>query len=80
MVAGLATITPGAGFLGPLSAIIVGLLAGMLCYIAVVWKMRDEAWRDVMHVEVTYDTTNLLRLLFDPDHSLEERILNEQFL
>jgi len=40
MIAGLATITPGAGFLGPLSAIIVGLLAGTLCYIAVVWKMR----------------------------------------
>lgn len=36
--------------------------------------------RDVIRVEVSYDTSNLLRLLFDPDHSLEERILNEQFL
>lgn len=36
--------------------------------------------RDVLNVEVTYDTSNVLRLMFDPDHSLEERILNEQFL
>lgn len=40
MVAGLATVTPGAGFLGPLSAMLIGLLAGTLCYLAVVWKMR----------------------------------------
>lgn len=40
VIAGLATITPGAGFLGPLSALVVGLLAGVLCYMAVVWKTR----------------------------------------
>lgn len=40
MIAGLATITPGAGFLGPISAMLVGLLAGTFCYLAVVWKMR----------------------------------------
>lgn len=40
MIAGLATITPGAGFLGPISAMLVGILAGTLCYLAVVWKMR----------------------------------------
>jgi NAD+ kinase len=36
--------------------------------------------RDVVSVEVFEDQTSTLKLLFDPDHSLEERILNEQFL
>lgn len=40
IVSGLATLTPGAGFLGPLSALFVGLLAGVVCYIAVIWKGR----------------------------------------
>src|SRR5690606_618780 len=40
VVAGLATVTAGAGFFGPLSAMLIGLVAGGACYIAVVWKMR----------------------------------------
>ena len=39
-IAGLATITPAAGFVGPNSAIAIGLLAGMLCYGAVNLKSR----------------------------------------
>lgn len=39
-VAGLATVTPGAGYVGPISAIIIGGFAGVLCYFAVVWKSR----------------------------------------
>jgi len=34
-IAGLATITPTAGFVGPNSAIMVGLLGGAFCYVAV---------------------------------------------
>ena len=40
IIAGLATITPAAGFVGPMSAIIIGLVAGTMCYVAVVWKMK----------------------------------------
>lgn len=40
IIAGLATITPAAGFVGPMAAIIIGLVAGMVCYMAVVWKMK----------------------------------------
>lgn len=36
--------------------------------------------RDVVSVEVFEDQSKTLKLLFDPDHSLDERILNEQFL
>jgi Amt family ammonium transporter len=34
MVAGLGTITPASGFVGPIAAIIIGLLAGGVCYSA----------------------------------------------
>jgi NAD+ kinase len=39
---------------------------------------HDEA-RDVSRVEVLSDKTISMRMLFDPGHSLEERILREQF-
>ena len=34
-IAGLATITPACGFVGPLSAMIIGVAAGAVCYLAV---------------------------------------------
>ena len=40
MVAGLVAITPAAGFVKPLEAIIVGLIAGVLCYRAVLLKVK----------------------------------------
>jgi NAD+ kinase len=39
---------------------------------------HDEA-RDVKRVEIVSDRTISMRMLFDPGHSLEERILREQF-
>jgi len=39
---------------------------------------HEEA-RDVRRVEVLSDKTISMRMLFDPGHSLEERILSEQF-
>jgi NAD+ kinase len=39
---------------------------------------HDEA-RDICRVEVLSDKTISMRMLFDPGHSLEERILSEQF-
>src|ERR1700759_477520 len=39
---------------------------------------HDEV-RDVRRVEVLSDRTIAMRMLFDPGHSLEERILSEQF-
>tara|TARA_Y100001936_G_scaffold106119_1_gene104242 strand:+ start:1008 stop:2300 length:1293 start_codon:yes stop_codon:yes gene_type:complete len=32
MVAGLGTITPASGFVGPMGAIVIGTLAGLICY------------------------------------------------
>jgi ammonium transporter, Amt family len=39
-VAGLVAITPAAGYVGPMSAILIGLMAGVICYLAVLAKPR----------------------------------------
>jgi len=39
-VAGLVAITPASGFVGPMASIMIGLGAGVLCYLAVLWKSR----------------------------------------
>jgi Amt family ammonium transporter len=39
-VAGLAAITPAAGFISPMAAIIVGLLAAIICYFAISLKEK----------------------------------------
>ena len=39
-IAGLATITPASGFVGPMSALIIGLCAGSICYLALHMKTR----------------------------------------
>jgi len=39
-IAGLATITPASGFVGPLSALIIGSAAGAVCYLALNMKNR----------------------------------------
>ncbi len=39
-VAGLVAITPAAGFVGPMSSIVIGAGAGLLCYIAVSLKPK----------------------------------------
>lgn len=39
-VSGLATVTPAAGYISPLFAILIGAVAGVVCYTAIVWKGR----------------------------------------
>ena len=40
VVAGLGTITPASGYVSPLGAIVIGLLAGGVCYLATHWIKR----------------------------------------
>jgi Amt family ammonium transporter len=40
LVAGLVVITPAAGFVGPMSAVFMGLIAGPICYGAVMLKSK----------------------------------------
>jgi len=39
-VAGLVAITPASGFVGPMSSIIIGLVAGIICYMAINLKSK----------------------------------------
>jgi ammonium transporter, Amt family len=48
-VAGLATITPAAGYVSPVSAVIIGIVAGGVCYFAVALKNRLK-WDDALDV------------------------------
>jgi Amt family ammonium transporter len=46
-IAGLATVTPASGFVGPISASIIGLIAGCACYLGIMAKNKfryDDSW------------------------------------
>lgn len=48
-VAGLATITPAAGYVSPTTAVIIGCIAGVVCYYAVELKNKLQ-WDDALDV------------------------------
>jgi ammonium transporter, Amt family len=48
-VAGLATITPAAGYVSPTSAMIIGIVSGVVCYGAVMLKNKLK-WDDALDV------------------------------
>lgn len=48
-VAGLATITPGAGYVKPWAAVIIGFVAGIACYFAVQMRKKLD-WDDALDV------------------------------
>jgi Amt family ammonium transporter len=50
MVAGLSTITPASGFVGPMGAIAIGLLAGGLCFFATSYMKRALGVDDSLDV------------------------------
>ena len=50
MVAGLGTITPASGFVGPMGALIIGLTAGVVCYTATAFIKRTLKIDDSLDV------------------------------
>ena len=48
-VAGLATITPAAGYVSPIAAVVIGIVSGIVCYGAVALKNRLR-WDDALDV------------------------------
>jgi len=61
-VAGLATSTAGAGFVGPGAAILIGLAAGGCSYLAIVWKGRI-GYDDTLDVVGTHGIGGVLGTL-----------------
>ena len=45
-VAGLVAITPASGFVDPVGALIIGLTAGVVCYISAVWVKKAVGYDD----------------------------------
>ena len=45
-VAGLVAITPAAGFVAPDGALIIGLIAGVICYVGAVWMKKLFGYDD----------------------------------
>jgi Amt family ammonium transporter len=50
MVAGLGTITPASGFAGPMGAIAIGGIAGVVCFFATSWMKRSLKIDDSLDV------------------------------
>jgi Amt family ammonium transporter len=61
-VAGLASITPAAGFVGPMPAMVIGLGAGIFCYMAVsfIKKVRLDDTLDVWGVHAVGSTWGMV--------------------
>ena len=45
-VAGLVAITPASGFVDPVGALIIGITAGVVCYVAAVWMKKALGYDD----------------------------------
>ena len=61
-VAGLATITPAAGFVSTASAALIGLAAGVICYSAVQLKERMK-WDDALDVWAVHGIGGIIGII-----------------
>ena len=61
-VAGLATITPAAGYVSPVGAMLIGIIAGLVCYGAVALKNRLH-WDDALDVWGVHGVGGLLGIV-----------------
>ena len=63
MVAGLGTITPASGFVGPLGAIVIGTSAGLVCFFATQFLKRTFAIDDSLDVSPVHGVGGILGTL-----------------
>ena len=63
MVAGLGTITPASGFVGPMGALIIGLTAGVVCYTATAFIKRTLKIDDSLDVFPVHGVGGILGTL-----------------
>jgi Amt family ammonium transporter len=49
-IAGLATVTPASGFIGPMGAVVIGIVSGGLCYAMVQWVKQRLVVDDSLDV------------------------------
>ena len=63
MVAGLGTITPASGFVGPAGALVIGLIAGVVCFLATQFIKRSLKIDDSLDVFPVHGVGGFLGLL-----------------
>jgi Amt family ammonium transporter len=63
MVAGLGTITPASGFVGPVGALIIGAVAGLVCFIATNYMKRALSVDDSLDVFPVHGVGGLIGTL-----------------
>ena len=63
MVAGLATITPASGYVGPVGALLIGISAGVVCYFATQYVKRSLKIDDSLDVFTVHGLGGMLGLL-----------------
>ena len=63
MVAGLGTITPASGFVGPMAALIIGFTAGVVCYAATAFLKRKLEIDDSLDVFPVHGVGGILGTL-----------------
>ena len=64
MIAGLATVTPASGFIGPMGAIILGILSGSVCYYSVGFVKFKLKIDDSLDVFAVHGVGGMLGTLF----------------
>ncbi|MBC32840.1 MAG: ammonia channel protein [Gammaproteobacteria bacterium] len=65
-IAGLASITPASGFVGPLGAVIIGFVSGYLCYVAVGYVKNALKIDDSLDVFAVHGLGGTLGILLLP--------------
>ena len=89
-VAGLVAITPAAGFVEPCGAIIIGVIAGPLCYFAAVFAKRAIGYDDSLDAFGVHGVGGIIGALLtgyfasdiffsDPDAYAKVSVLNQGF-
>lgn len=72
MIAGLGIISPAAGFVGPLGALVMGVVAGSVCFFAIHWIKRRLGIDDALDVFPVHGVGGMLGSLLAAPLALEE--------
>jgi Amt family ammonium transporter len=64
MVAGLGTITPASGFVGPMGALIIGVSAGIVCFFATAFIKQKLKIDDSLDVFPVHGVGGIIGTLF----------------
>ncbi len=71
MIAGLGIISPAAGFVGPLGALAMGIVAGVVCFFAIHWIKRKLSIDDALDVFPVHGVGGMLGSLLTAPFAAE---------